>query len=90
MFHPSLTLNAKQLPGIEFLEEVGVEAAGLDGQVVELALLVAFVQNVLLNGALRHQAVDVHLPRLPNSVTPILCLHRKVLLSQNPDTSLQP
>jgi len=87
-FHSSLTLNAKQLPGIEFLEEVCVEAAGLDGQVVKLALLVALVQDVLLNGALRHQAVDVHLPRLANSVTPVLCLHRRVVLSQSSDTSL--
>lgn len=72
----SLTLDAQQFPGVELLEEVGVEAAGLDGQMVQLALLVALVQNVLLDGALRHQAVDVHLPRLPNSVAPVLGLEQ--------------
>ncbi len=69
-----LTLDAQQLPGVELLEEVGVEAAGLDGEVVQLALLVALVQDVLLDGALGDQAVDVHLPRLPDPVAPVLGL----------------
>ncbi len=67
-------MDAKQLARVELLQEVGVEAARLDGQVVQLALLVALVQDVLLDGALGDQAVDVHLPRLPDPVAPVLGL----------------
>ncbi len=42
-------------------QHVGCEASRLDGQVVQLALLVRLAQDVLLNGVGGHQAVDVHL-----------------------------
>lgn len=41
---------------------------------VQLPLLVALLQDVLLDGVLAHQAVDVHLPRLPDPVAAILGL----------------
>lgn len=44
---------------------------------VQLALLVALGQNVLLDGALAHQPVDVHLTRLPDAVAPVLCLRSR-------------
>ena len=84
----NLTLDAQQLSGVELLEEVSVEAARLDGQVVQLALLVALVQDVLLNGALRHQAVDVHLPRLPDPVTSVLGLQQDTTLRSSLDMTV--
>jgi len=68
------TLEAKDLAGVELLEEVSVEPPGLDGEMVQLALLVALGQDVLLNGALAHQPVNVHLPCLANAMTPVLRL----------------
>lgn len=59
---------------VELLQQVSVEAPGLDGEVVEVALLVAFVQNVLLDCFLADQPVDVHLPRLANPMAPVLRL----------------
>ena len=67
-------LQAKKIPGVELVQELGVEAARLDGQVVQLPLLVAVHQNVLLNGLLADQAVDVDLPGLANAMAAVLRL----------------
>ena len=69
-------VDAQDLARVEFAEKFGVEAAALDGQVVQLPLLIALAQNVLLDGVFRHQAIDVHFARLPNAVAPILGLQR--------------
>ena len=45
------------------LEEVGGEASGLDDDRIEQALLVGLAQDVLLDGALGDEPVDVHLDR---------------------------
>ena len=69
------TFEAEQLARIELLKDVlGVETAGLYGQVVQAPLLVGLVQDVLLDRTLTDQAVDVHLPRLPDAVAAVLCL----------------
>ena len=39
---------AEQVPGVDLVEELGVEAARLDGQVVQRPLLVALRQDVFL------------------------------------------
>ena len=44
---------------------------------VQLALLVALSQDVLLYGALGHQPVNMHLPRLADAVTPVLGLQKR-------------
>ena len=64
---------------VELLQQVSVEAPGLDGEVVEVALLVTLPQNVLLDGVLRDEAVDVHLPRLADAVAPVLHMHDGVI-----------
>lgn len=69
------SLDPKQLPGVELLQELGVEAAGLDGQMVQLSLLVTFGQDVLLNGLLTDKSIDVDLTCLPYTMTPVLSLH---------------
>ena len=66
--------RTQEVAGVDLGEEVGVEAAGLDGQEVQLALLVALGQNVLGYRALADQPVDVHLPGLPYAVAPGLGL----------------
>jgi len=75
---PRLTswLNPQQLLGVELLQELCVEAARLDGKVVQLALLVALGQDVLLDGFLADQAVDVHFTRLTNTMAPVLGLRQ--------------
>lgn len=67
-------MQAQDLAGVELLQVIGVEAARLDGKVVQLAFLVALRQDILLDGALRYQAVNVHLPCLANAVAPVLRL----------------
>ena len=76
--HLALTswLNPQQLLGVELLQELCVEAARLDGKVVQLALLVALGQDVLLDGFLADQTVDVHLTRLTNTMAPVLGLRQ--------------
>lgn len=77
---------AQQVLGADLGQEFGVEAAGLDCKVIQLPLLVALRQDVLLDGGFRDQAVDVHWPRLPDAVAPILCLGdttRKFLYSES-------
>lgn len=59
------------------LKDVGGEARGLDGQPVQLSLLVTLPQNILLNRVLRHQPVDVHLPGLADAVAPVLSLFKR-------------
>ena len=61
-------------------EVLGVEVARLDREVVQFALLHGLLQDVLLDGALAHHAVDVHLARLPDAVRAVLRLrvHRGV------------
>lgn len=73
---PGLTswLDPQQLLGVELLQELCVEAARLDGKVVQLAFLVALGQYVLLDGFLTDQTVDVHLPGLTNTMAPVLGL----------------
>ena len=39
-----------------------------------MPLLVTLEQDVLLNRPLTDEAIDVHLPRLPNTMTPVLRL----------------
>jgi hypothetical protein len=67
-------LQAKELPGVDLLKKLSVEAPGLDSQVVKLPLLVRLDQDVLLDGFLRHQAVNMHLSSLSNTVAPVLSL----------------
>ncbi len=69
------TRGAQQVAGVDGVEErVGGEATALDGQPVQLPLLVGLGQDVLLDGRLAHQPVDVHRPGLPNAVAPVLRL----------------
>ena len=45
-----LTMRAvQQIAGVEFLQEICVEATGLNSKVVEVALLIALDQYVLFN-----------------------------------------
>lgn len=67
-------LKAKQIPGVELMQDLSVETAGLDGQVVQLPLLVALHQNVLLDRLLTDQAVDVDFPGLANAMASVLRL----------------
>ena len=62
------------------LELRGGEVAPLDGHVAEQPLLVGLLDDVLLDGALGDEPVDVDVPRLPDPVTPVLRLrvHRRV------------
>ena len=69
-----LTAEPQELAGVEPLQELCVEAATLDGQMVQRALLIALAQDVLLDCVLGDQSIDVYLPRLPDAVTPILSL----------------
>lgn len=68
------TRNAEEVLRGETPQSIRVEAARLDGQEVEVPLLVALQQNVLLDGLLTNQAVDVDLPSLPDAVAPVLSL----------------
>ena len=68
------TLEVKEVLWVKFLQEISGEASTLNGQVVQVPLLVAFCQNVLLNCFLADQTINVHLPGLPNAVTPVLRL----------------
>ncbi len=43
---------------------------------VQLALLIALGQDVLLDGFLADQTVDVHLTRLTNTMAPVLGLRQ--------------
>ena len=62
------------------LELRGGEVAALDRQVAEQPLLVRLLDDVLLDGALGDEPVDVDVPRLPDPVAPVLRLrvHRRV------------
>ncbi len=50
---------------------------------VQLALLVTLGQDVLLDGFLADQTVDVHFTRLTNTVTPVLGLRQIILISKH-------
>ena len=67
-------MQIKQVLGVEFLQEVGVEAARLDGEMIKMPFLVALGQDILLNGLLTDQPVYVDLAGLPDAMTPVLCL----------------
>ena len=62
------------------LEESCGEVSAFNGDVTEQSLLIGFLQNVLFHSALADQPVDVHVTRLTDAVTPVLCLrvHRRV------------
>ena len=64
----------------DLLELVGVEVTGLNREVVQLALLHRLFQDVLLDGSLAHQPVDVNLAGLPDAMRAVLRLlvHRGV------------
>ena len=70
------SLNSQKLPGVELLQELCVEATRLNGQMIQLTLLVALGQDVLLNGLLADQTVDVDLTCLTNAMTPVLSLRK--------------
>ena len=70
------SLNPKQLPRVELLQELSVEPAGLDGKMVQLPFLVTLGQDVLLNRFLTYKAVNVDFACLPYAMTPVLCLRR--------------
>ena len=76
------TLHAQQLTWVELLQKVGIKTARLNGQVVQLPLLVALKEDVFLNCLLADQPVDVHLSRLPDAVAPILCLRYSTTVCQ--------
>lgn len=67
-------LDPQKVSGVELVQDLSVEAARLNGQVIKLSLLIALDQNVLLDGLLADQAVDVDLTSLSNAMTPVLCL----------------
>ena len=81
LYNQLSTLEAEDVPGPQLLQKLGVEPPRLDGQVVQVALLVALGQNGLLHRLLADQAVDVHLPGLTYAVAPVLSLHRAARLS---------
>ena len=62
------------------VQDVRVEPAGLDREKVEMTLLIALAQDILLDGMLADEAVDVHLARLTDPMAPVLGLgvHRRV------------
>lgn len=70
----TFTLDPQQFSGIELLQELSVEAARLDGKMVQLSLLVALGEYILLDSLFADQAVDVHFTGLPDAVAPILSL----------------
>ena len=72
-------LNPQQLFGVELLQKLCVEAARLDGKVVQLAFLVALGQDVLLDGFLADQTVDVHFTGLTNTMAPVLGLRQQLV-----------
>lgn len=74
----NITVEAQDFARVEACEELGVESTSLNGKVVELTLLVTLPQDVLLNGVLSHQAVDVHLACLTDAVAPILSLYEQM------------
>lgn len=61
-------------------EEGRREVATLDGNVAQQALLIGFLENILLDRILTNQTIDVHVTCLPDTVTPVLRLrvHRRV------------
>lgn len=74
----NITVEAQDFARVEACEEFGVESTSLDGKVVELTLLVTLSEDVLLDGMLSHQAVDVHLACLADAVAPILSLYEQM------------
>jgi hypothetical protein len=66
---------AEEIPWADGAQEgVGGEAPRLNSQMVQSSLLIAFGQDVLLDGGLAHQTVDVNWSGLPDSMTAILSL----------------
>jgi hypothetical protein len=60
------------LTQVELGEHLCVETPRLNGQPVELPLLVALAQDIFLNGVGADQAVDVNLTRLADTMAAVL------------------
>ena len=63
---------------VNLLEKVGGELSGVDRDLVEQALLVGLLEDVLLDRVLANEAVDMHLARLADSMASILRLGGRV------------
>jgi hypothetical protein len=57
---------------VQLGQHLSVEASTLNSQPVQLPLLVAFAEDIFLNGVGTDQTVDVHLTRLTNAMAAIL------------------
>lgn len=57
---------------VELCKHVCIEASTLNGQPVQLSLLITLAQDVLLNGVAADEPVDVDLSRLTNAMATVL------------------
>ena len=73
-----------------FFEECCGEVPSLYGQVSQQPLLVGFLEDVLLDGSLADQPVDVHISGLANAMAPVLRLrvHGRVPVTVVEDDSV--
>ena len=62
------------------LKSCSREVAPFDSDVAEEPFLVGLLQDVLLHGLLADQSVNVHVPRLADTMAAILslCVHRRI------------